>query len=40
MCNRFTAKVSVSNFNVEKSENLEKCFLRFFTFFDMTFQKT
>ena len=35
MCNCFTAKVSVSNFKVEKSENLENAFY-VFTFFDMT----
>jgi len=31
--------VSVSNFKVEKSENLGQRFVRFLTFFDMTLQK-
>jgi len=33
MCNCYTAKVSVSNYKVEKSENLEKRFLRFLRFY-------
>ena len=39
MCNCFTAKVSVSNFKVEKSENLDNALYVFFTFFDMALQK-
>jgi len=39
ICNCFTVKVFVSNFAVEKSENLGNAFY-VFTFFDMTLQKT
>jgi len=35
----FTAKVSVRNFKVKKSENLQNAFY-VFTFFDMALQKT
>ena len=38
MCNCFSVKVSVSNFKVEKSENLDNAFC-VFTFLDMTFPK-
>jgi len=33
-------KVFVSNFKVEKSENLDNAFYTFLRFFDMTLQKT
>jgi len=41
ICNCFTAKVSVSNFKVEKCENLDDALYVFLTFFfDMALQKT
>ena len=39
MCNCFTVKVFVSNFKVEKRENLDSAFYVFYVFFDMTLQK-
>ena len=39
MCNCFTVKVFVSNFKVEKRENLDNAFYVFYVFFDMTLQK-
>ena len=39
MCNCFTVKVFVSNFKVEKRENLDNAFCVFLRFFDMTLQK-
>jgi len=38
MCNCFTAKVSVSNFKVEKSENLENAFYVFLRFLTWHFK--
>jgi len=38
VCNCFTAKVSVSNFKAENSENMDNAFY-VFTFFWMTLQK-
>jgi len=37
-CNCFTAKVSVSNFKVEKGENFEDAFYVFYAVFDITLQ--
>jgi len=39
MCVIFTPKASVSNFKVEKSENLDNAFYVFYVFFEMTLQK-
>jgi len=39
VCNCFTMKVFVSNFKVEKRENLDNAFYVFYVFFDMTLQK-
>ena len=39
VCNCFTVKVFVSNFKVEKVENLDIAFYVFLRFFGMTLQK-
>ena len=40
MCNCFTAKVSVSNFKVEKNEKLDNALYDFYVFLTWHFKKT